>query len=513
MLLSSARAIIILSGLLGYRPALGDEPSAAKLYEHLPQGAVREAFFQSFPKGGDLHNHMGGGVYPEQWIEIAIARGFCVDEQRLLLLENLTPTCPAGTAPAATLQNKGPVYKRFVDVMTLRGKPRSHDYFFAQGFSHVQIRIPGPVWGDELETVVVHAYQQNLTYLELQLAPFAGADPAKLAASLPATGSLTEWSDALEKSAVFHELVESARRTIAGMESELLKRRPREAAAIRRRYIVSVVRGTPPPMVFSQLAMAAELARVDPRIVALNLVGAEDDQIALRDFRLHLRMVDFLRSRKPWLHVTLHAGEMTPQILGAAPGKVPPALTFHITESVRSGRAERIGHGTALRYETDRLVLLREMQERGILVEICLTSEELIQNLKAGEIPFTAYRQAGVPVSLNTDDEGIFRSDLSHEFLRAARDYHLSYRELKDLARNSLEYSFLPGQSLFHARNFDQRVRECPADARPIDPQRAVASCRAYLQRNPKAEAQAQLEDQFHQFELAASLERLQRSR
>jgi adenosine deaminase len=73
------------------------------------------------------------------------------------------------------------------------------------------------------------------------------------------------------------------------------------------------------------------------------------------------------------------------------------------------------------------------------------------------------YRHPGVPISLNTDDEGVLGSDLSHEFLRAARDYNLSYGDLKELARNSLEYSFLPGRSLFRTREFEVWVPACPA--------------------------------------------------
>ena len=510
------RVIGVLLGLISMGHAFAGEPEAATVYAQLRPGAVQEAFFRSFPKGGDLHNHMGGGIYPEQWIEIAIQRHFCMDERRLVLMENSAQACPAGTTPAASLHKGGPVYQGFVDVMTLRGKPKPHDYFFQQGFGHVQLHIPGPVWADELEAVVVHAYQQNLTYLELQITPFAGADAAGLASGLPARGTLADWAGALEKAPRFHELVESSRRTIGDFERELVQRRPAEAAAIHRRYIISAIRGASPQMVFTQLAMAAELARVEPRVVALNLVGAEDGPEALRDFRLHMRMVDFLRSRKPWVHVTLHAGEMTPAILGAAPGQIPDALTFHITESVRNGHAERIGHGTDLRYETDRANLLREMRERGILVEICLTSEELIQSLKPDENPFAAYRQAGVPVSLNTDDEGIFRSDLSQEFQRAARDYHLAYGDLKELARNSLEYSFLPGRSLFLGHRFKDRTRECSVEATGENIEWTAyrkglsAACRAYLDGNPKAQAEGQLEHQFAQFESSTSLRRFQ---
>ena len=283
--------------------------------------------------------------------------------------------------PAATLRSGGRVYNRFVDAMSLRGKEKAHDYFFQQVFEHVDIPVPGPVIGDELEAVVVHAYEQNMTYLELQISPFGWADSGKLAASLPVEGSMTEWLDAVEKSPLLHDLVGYIKRTIQQGESELLERRPAEASAIRRRYIMTVGRGNSPQKVFAQLAAAAELARVEPRIVGVNLAGAEDDEVSLRDFRLQMRMIDFISSRKPWMRVTLHAGEMTPQILGAAPGEVPEALTFHIAESVWNGHAERIGHGTDLRYEKDRAELLRAMRERGVLAEICLTSEELILGL------------------------------------------------------------------------------------------------------------------------------------
>jgi adenosine deaminase/adenosine deaminase CECR1 len=333
---------------------------------------------------------------------------------------------------------------------------------------------------------------------------------------LPAEGSLNDWLAALDESPALQNLVEELRLQFQKGESELLQRRPAEAASIRRRYIVTPGRNSSPRSFFTQLAAAARLAQVDPHVVGLNIAGAEDGAVSLRDFRSQMRMIDFMLARKPWMRVTLHAGEMTPQILGAAPGEVPEALTFHIGESVWDGHAERIGHGTALRYERDRPELLRAMRERGVMVEICLTSEELIQNLKPGDIPFEAYWQAGVPVSLNTDDAGVLGSDLTHEFLRAARDYGLRYEDLKTLARNSIEYSFLPGHSLFRTRDFKAWVPACRARAAgedldwPAYQERLGRDCRAYLDHNPKAEAQARLEYQFHQFESSSSLRRFQ---
>ena len=61
------------------------------------------------------------------------------------------------------------------------------------------------------------------------------------------------------------------------------------------------------------------------------------------------------------------------------------------------------------------------------------------------DIPFPAYRAAGVPVVLSTDDGRVERIDLTNEYVRAARDYGLSYAELKAIARDALVYSFLDG--------------------------------------------------------------------
>jgi adenosine deaminase len=432
-----------------------------------------ETFLRAFPKGGDLHNHLGGSITPEQWIAIAIRRGFCVDEKALALIEVPEPGCPAGTAPAASLRKDGPVYQRYVEAASMRGNrggpEKAHDHFF-QAFGHIRVRTAATILGDELEAAVVHAHEQNLAYLELQILPLPGAMVGNIATRLAPEAGFETWLETVEKSAEFHDLIGVAQRAMQRSEAELQQRRPAEAAAIRWRYLLSTNRNAPPAVLFVQLAAVADLARIEPRVGGLNLAGPEDGQVSLRDFNLQMRMIGFLRSKKPWLRVSLHAGELTPQILHAETGTVPEALTFHIGESVRIAGAERIGHATDLRYEKDREALLRTMRDRHVLAEICLTSESVIQSLKPEEIPFEAYRKAGVPVALNTDDEGILGSDLSHEFLRAARDYKLSYRDLKDLARNSIKYSFLPAK--------------------------------------PKAEAEARLEDQFREFEAAASLGR-----
>jgi adenosine deaminase len=125
-------------------------------------------------------------------------------------------------------------------------------------------------------------------------------------------------------------------------------------------------------------------------------------------------------------------------------GLVPPeGLAFHIRESIEKGHAERIGHGASVMNERDATALLQEMAKRKVLVEICLTSNDLILGVRGREHPLPVYLRHAVPVALATDDQGVSRSDMTHEYLRAVETYSLTYTDLKRLARHSLEYSFL----------------------------------------------------------------------
>jgi adenosine deaminase len=252
------------------------------------------------------------------------------------------------------------------------------------------------------------------------------------------------------------------------------------------RYLYQALRGLPKEQVYAQILLGFELAQTDPRFVGLNLVMPEDWYVPMHDFKLHLKMLDYLHGIYPKVHISLHAGEL-------AMGLVPPeALTFHIRESLEKGHAERIGHGTSVMNERDALGLLREMAKRKVLVEICLTSNELILSVGGQEHPLPVYLRSGVPVALATDDEGVSRSDMTHEYLRAAQTYPFSYTDLKRLARQSLEYSFLPGESL-------QAGRDCSAD-RP-ESANLTAGCQKFLDANERARVQWRLEREFAEFE------------
>lgn len=103
-------------------------------------------------------------------------------------------------------------------------------------------------------------------------------------------------------------------------------------------------------------------------------------------------------------------------------------------------------------------------------------------------------------MALSTDDEGVSRIDLTHEYLRAVETYGLRYADLKQMARTSLEHSFLPGESLWRNQdNFKSAVSACASAA--LGAEKAPPSCSAFLQKSEKAAQQWELERRFRVFE------------
>src|SRR5579885_2276951 len=259
------------------------------------------------------------------------------------------------------------------------------------------------------------------------------------------------------------------------------------------RYLYQVLRGLAPEQVFAQILTGFELASADSRVVGLNLVMPEDWYVPMRDFNLHMRMLDYLHGIYPKVHISLHAGEL-------AMGLVPPeGLSFHIRHSIELGHAERIGHGVSVMNEHNAVDLLHEMAQRKILVESCRTSNDTILGVKGKDHPLPIYRKYGVQVALATDDEGVSRSDMTHEYLRAVETYNLSYVDLKHMARESLEHSFLSGRSLWVDVEREQEDRACGSDG--AGRSRTSASCEKFLSENEKAQMQWKLEQEFATFE------------
>src|SRR5713226_4164933 len=462
-------------------------------------------FLLGMPKGGDLHNHLSGAVYAESWIRAAAEDHLCVDLAKLAFAKPQTspdggaeqPACGEGKVPAASAYKDQHLFDALVDAFSMRGFVPSpgvtgHDHFFDtfSKFGGTDHRHLGE-WIDEVAT---RAAAQNVQYLELMHTP----DFSHTAAISKEIG----WHDdfgQLRDALLAHGLRDDVAPAKSALDQAEALRQTREhcgqpdaasACHVQVRYLCQVLRGFPKEQVFAQTLLCFETALADMRFVGINLVMPEDGFTAMNDYALHMRIVGFLRGLYPKVHVSLHAGEI-------APGFVPyEGLCCHVRLAVEEAQAERIGHGVDIMYENSPHALMKEMAAKHVMVEISLTSNDVILGVSGKDHPFSIYRMFGVPVALSTDDEGVSRIDLTHEYVRAVQTYDLHYADLKRMVRTSLEHSFLPGASLWSAPDvFTRVVSACSQDSLGTD--KFSARCADFLKSSEKAGQQWELERRF----------------
>jgi adenosine deaminase len=480
----------------------GEQRTALYMERVRKQPGLLLAFLREMPKGGDLHNHLDGAIYAEDLIDFAADGNLCVDRTSSKLIAPPCDPCETYTAkPAARCAYGDQVlYNQMIDAWSMRnwtpGEDSGHDHFFASFDKFMpasRTHVAGAIAAASNRAGIDH-----LQYVEfMHTADADGA--ARIATQVEWTADYAKMRETLLAAGLKDVVSDTSKRLSAddAREREILKCGTPDAApgcGVDVRYLYQVLRGLPHEIVFAQILLGFELASTDPHFVGLNLVMPEDWYVPIHDFNEHMAMIDYLHSVYPKVHITLHAGEL-------AMGLVPPEdLAFHIRSSVERGHAERIGHGVSVMDEKDPIALLKEMAERNVLVEIALTSNDLILGVSGDDHPLPIYMKYGVPVALATDDEGVSRSDMTHEYLRAVETYHLSYADLKRFTRQSLEHSFLPGQSLWADTKIVFRANAaCAKDLAGVG--NPSAACKEFLTANERAREQWKLEGAFLDFE------------
>jgi adenosine deaminase len=468
-------------------------------------------FLLGFPKGADLHYHLSGGVYAETFIKDAAEDGLWVNVKDRRFIR-YPEEAPAGTecdekwkkdevVPAKAAFCDQSLYDALVDSFSMRGfvpygSYTAHDHFFDSfgKFSGTK-PVHRAEWVDE---VASRAAAQNEQYLELMETP-----DCKKAEDIAGQVSWTEDFAKLWREFLARGVAENVSSSVAWFRSLEQKRREIErcsqsgeqpACKVEVKYIWQVLRGKPKEAVFAQALVAFEAAQAYPDgIVGINFVMPEDGYIARADYALHMRMVKFLHQAYPTVHISLHAGEITY-------GQVPTAdLCCHIRLAVEAG-AERIGHGVAVMYEDKPHELMREMASKHVMVEVNLSSNDLILGVSGRNHPLPLYRQFRVPVALSSDDEGVSRIDLTNEYVRAVATYDLHYADLKKMVRTGLEHAFMPGSSLWAERDgFARTVGACANE--PLGGEHPSNRCAEFLRANQKARQQWELERRFQAFE------------
>ncbi len=205
----------------------------------------------------------------------------------------------------------------------------------------------------------------------------------------------------------------------AGME-----RARREAEAlwgITCYWIFDAVRHFGPQEAARVFRKAAEMRRGHPSIIGIG-IGGDERRVGAEPFREL-----YAEAREAGLRLTAHAGETV------GPDGIWGAINIG---------AERIGHALSAIEDPE---LLAVLAERQIPLEICVTSNLRTASCPSpAEHPVRSYFDGGLMVTVNSDDPALFGSDLLGEYRLLARQFEFTPEQLRELAANSIEASFLP---------------------------------------------------------------------
>ncbi|MFD2367657.1 adenosine deaminase [Pseudoduganella sp. GCM10020061] len=456
-----------------------NEAATARHYAALVQGQPNLAgltmFFTRMPKGGDLHHHYSGSIYAEQYLEWVDKMGYCVNKQTYRIETDKAVVESQRALPAkerVCLSTQEMIrddysYREMLQRWSTKDfdnhgavqPPPDRAFFETFGYF-------GPVsnsnFNEGLRTLKQRAIEENVSYIETQFksAPLV-QDTAWDAAVLEAGSDekmvadhLAAFAAKLEQDAAFNarvnDFVNNVKASSAGIDD----------ANFTMRYQTYVLRLLQPSQVFSSMLGAFKSARQSGGlIVGVNIVGAENTAVSMRDYALHMKMFRFLKAQYPEVKTSLHAGELS---LGMVP---PEGLRFHIDQAIHVAGADRIGHGIDLAHELRAPEIMKAMREKDIPVEINLTSNEFINGVKGQDHPILLYRKFGVPFVISTDDTGVTRHTLTREYVLFASRYQPSYAEVKKASYNGIRYAFLPKAEKDRlTRQLDQRFARFEAD-------------------------------------------------
>jgi adenosine deaminase/aminodeoxyfutalosine deaminase len=168
---------------------------------------------------------------------------------------------------------------------------------------------------------------------------------------------------------------------------------------------------------------AAEMRPKYPSIVGIGIGGDE----ARGPAELFREL--YAEAKAAGLRLTAHAGE------SAGPESIWSAINIG---------AERLGHALAAQHDAE---LMDVLATRQIVLELCPTS-----NVRTGccrcmeDHPLREYFECGLMVTLNSDDPPMFGSDLLGEYVLAHEQFGFTLEQMRELAANSFEASFLPAE-------------------------------------------------------------------
>lgn len=399
-------------------------------------------FFQKMPKGGDIHHHASGSPYAESFIENALQDSLYIHQDTYQLYKQPEE----GAVVVNTLLSEFPSERdSIIDAWSIRNYKElgrdGHDQFFGT-FPKFMPAFEG-YEGELLTQLCKKAAADNISYIETsitvpnvedsitQISEGISFDPNE---ETPIESLLENWYNHYEANNMLHWA-----QVYADSMNSFIHKTDAHGVLIRfQGYGLRIY--DDPPKAFGHLMLAFMGAELSLNIVGVNFVAPEDSPPALKNYETHMQMFRFLKEKHPSVNITLHAGEL---VLGEGEAR-PSDLKFHIDQALEVAGASRIGHGVDIDSETDKEEILRFMKEHGVAVEINLESNEVILERTPENHPIHTYREAGVPFSISTDDEGVLRTNLTNQYVLLVKYLpDVSYSEVKEIVYNSIRYSFL----------------------------------------------------------------------
>jgi adenosine deaminase CECR1 len=425
--LSPLKSLLPLLLLLMLLVPIHAETDFSARFEEIKKSATGEQLYRflfDLPKGGDIHNHQDGAVWPEWWYRVAtdpVKTHGDVFYTRTKILDSSTKVSPvmfyitipkwrydrlpdtakAEYEPLASLD--APTKAKWLASLWLGDPGDGREKFFEEIWPRILGMLYSPsVTIELLVENMKHFGAEGVRYIETQNLVFG-------------LGAPTEFHDKDGNSISVDQM--------ADLYRDRLRQPDAVATGVTVRFQAVVLRFTPS----AEQGVEDAYSFVDRHRdlwVGINMAGREDNEkgYPARFLSVYRKMT----GKYPAISLSIHAGESDEP-------------NFHIRDTLFLG-AQRIGHGVNLLSDPQTMEFMRANKN---LVEVNLISNKLLGYVKDfADHPFPRFLRFGIPVCLNTDDRGMWGSTMTDEYFVAVKNFNLSWAELIQLGRNSLEYSF-----------------------------------------------------------------------
>lgn len=421
------------------------------------------------PKGGELHTHLSGAIHFADLIAIAqrldyqaafassgTAKGFvrpldlnnpparltdlqeeCLKKQLICLpLRNLNQTQKDALKAAVIIDRNDASRDEGNDFTSF------HEVFDALD----DLTDNADVIPELVKQAMKDAADHNMDYIELKITPYGRLDsqlqPVKIETLLDVIALAIENQNAdflaMNRDPVTVKLIAQIDRRDPLRPGGITDLKPIECQSdchlrAEQNYLHSRLR---------QAYYLATASRYNTLVVGFDFTGLPEQKLSTNPPLGYL--LGNLRAEFGRAHITIHAGESR-----------RPERYGHVRQALELG-ADRIGHGVNM---TEDVTAWETVCRMGVPIEINLTSNLLLGVVRRLEDhPFPQFfnrnscpvtkrandRPTNIPLVINTDDAGIFQTTMTNEFCLAATTFKLNWDEVKQLARNSLQHSFLP---------------------------------------------------------------------